>query len=355
MATDIDAAKALTLIVPAYNMERYLDACCRSVVVPDDLMPRLEVLVVNDGSTDRTSEIGHSFERRYPGTFRVIDKENGHYGSCVNRGLAEAKGEFVKLLDADDTFDTAGFARLLRFLVEGSANGALDKIDLVLTDYCIVDKRGKTLRVVSFGGKIDEAFGVDESIDGRCCSAMCVFRTQLLRDIGYRQTEGILYTDLEWGTFPMLGVRKIKYLPIVVYRYFQGREGQSISAAVAGSRSGDLERVLSRMVDELGGYRGDKGKEAFFASRLNSVATNLYHNYLICAPQSEVDAGFARADAIVSRLPELRTSTEDVRLSNRLRFHYVAAWRRHRHLSRLVVLSARAYSRLATQIVQWWR
>ncbi|MBR3923233.1 MAG: glycosyltransferase, partial [Kiritimatiellae bacterium] len=60
MATDTDAAKALTLIVPAYNMERYLDACCRSVVVPDDLMPRLEVLVVNDGSTDRTSEIGHS-------------------------------------------------------------------------------------------------------------------------------------------------------------------------------------------------------------------------------------------------------------------------------------------------------
>ena len=224
--------KSLSVIVPAYNMENYLAKCCESMVVASELMERLEVLVVNDGSTDKTSEIGHSFERRYPGTFRVIDKENGHYGSCVNRGLAEAKGEFVKLLDADDTFDTAGFARLLRFLVEGSANGALDKIDLVLTDYCIVDKRGKTLRVVSFGGDADAAFGVDESIEGRCCSAMCVFRTRMLRDIGYRQTEGILYTDLEWGTFPMLGVRKIKYLPVVVYRYFQGREGQSISAAV---------------------------------------------------------------------------------------------------------------------------
>ena len=347
--------KTLTIIVPSCNMEKYLAKCCESMMVAPELMERLEVLVVNDGSTDRTSEIGHSFERRYSGTFRVIDKENGHYGSCVNRGLAEAKGEFVKLLDADDTFDTAGFARLLRFLVEGSANGALDKIDLVLTDYCIVDKRGKTLRVVSFGGKIDAPFGVDESIEGRCCSAMCAFRTRLLRDIGYRQTEGILYTDLEWSTFPMRGVRKIRYLPIAVYRYFQGREGQSISAAVAGRRSGDLEQVLSRMMDELGGYRGDKGKESFFASRLNSVATNLYHNYLICAPLGEVDAGFARADAIVSRLSGLHASTENVRLSNRLRFRYVGAWRRRRHLPRHVVLLARAYSRLATQIVQWWR
>ena len=84
--------KALTLIVPSYNMEKYLAKCCESVVVTPELMERLEVIVVNDGSTDKTSEIAHSFERRYPGTFRVIDKENGHYGSCVNRGLAEAKG-----------------------------------------------------------------------------------------------------------------------------------------------------------------------------------------------------------------------------------------------------------------------
>ena len=99
--------KALTIIVPSCNMEKYLAKCCESMVVASELMERLEVLVVNDGSTDKTSEIGHSFERWYSGTFRVIDKENGHYGSCVNRGLAEAKGEFVKLLDADDTFDTA--------------------------------------------------------------------------------------------------------------------------------------------------------------------------------------------------------------------------------------------------------
>ena len=334
-------------------MEKYLAKCCESMMVAPELMERLEVLVVNDGSTDKTSEIGHSFERRYPGTFRVIDKPNGHYGSCVNRGLAEAKGEFVKLLDADDAFDTSGLVRLLRFLVEGSASGALDEIDLVLTDYCIVDGRGRTQRVVSFGGNAGAGFGVDESIEGRCCSAMCVFRTRMLRDIGYRQTEGILYTDLEWGTFPMLGVRKIRYLPIAVYRYFQGREGQSISAAVAGRRSGDLEQVLSRMVDELGGYCGDKGKESFFASRLNSVATNLYHNYLICAPLGEVDAGFARADAIVSRLSGLHASTENVRLSNRLRFHYVAAWRRRRHLPWFVPYAARLYSRFAIVVARW--
>ena len=115
--------KTLTIIVPSCNMEKYLAKCCESMVVAPELMEHLEVIVVNDGSTDGTSEVAHSFERQYPGTFRVIDKPNGHYGSCVNSGLAEAKGEFVKLLDADDTYDKAEFERLLKFLVEGSASG----------------------------------------------------------------------------------------------------------------------------------------------------------------------------------------------------------------------------------------
>lgn len=350
MATDIDAAKALTLIVPAYNMERYLDACCRSVVVPDDLMPRLEVLVVNDGSTDRTSEIGHSFERRYPGTFRVIDKENGHYGSCVNRGLAEAKGEFVKTLDADDSVNTAEFARLLEFLVEGSASGELDEVDLVLSDYCHVNEFGAITCTLKPCRDVNADCCVDEALEKRCCMHIATFRVQTLRNIGYRQTEGILYTDLEWITYPMLGVRKIRYLPGIVYRSLHGREGQSISREVVSRSSSHLEKILSRMVDELGEYRGDPGKERFFAAKLRSVAANLYYNYFIFAPLAEVNDGFDRVDAIVMKNAGLLATTEKIVFSNRFRYPYIANWRRRRHLPLCTILLFRAYSCLANGI-----
>ena len=85
--------KTLTIIIPSYNMEKYLDRCLSSLIIDDGLMDLLEALIINDGSKDRTSEIGHQYETKYPGTFRVIDKENGHYGSCINRGLTEAKGK----------------------------------------------------------------------------------------------------------------------------------------------------------------------------------------------------------------------------------------------------------------------
>ena len=84
-------AKILTVVIPTYNMEKYLDRCLTSLIVTNnDLLERLEVLVVIDGAKDRSSEIAHSYQIRYPQTFIVIDKENGNYGSCVNRGVAEA-------------------------------------------------------------------------------------------------------------------------------------------------------------------------------------------------------------------------------------------------------------------------
>ena len=117
-------SKILTIVVPSYNMEAYLGKCLDSLIVRDadgslnaNMMDALEVLVINDGSKDRTSEIGHSYEAKYPGTFRVIDKENGHYGSCVNRGLAEAKGAFIRVLDADDYVDNAKFKLFLELLL----------------------------------------------------------------------------------------------------------------------------------------------------------------------------------------------------------------------------------------------
>ena len=85
--------KTLTIIVPSYNMEAYLPKCLGCLVIDDkELLQKLDIIVVNDGSKDRTSEIAHEFESRFPGVFRVIDKTNGHYGSCINAALPHVSG-----------------------------------------------------------------------------------------------------------------------------------------------------------------------------------------------------------------------------------------------------------------------
>nr|CRY95897.1 hypothetical protein [uncultured prokaryote] len=126
-------------------MEKFLPYCLDSFIVPDNL-PLLEVVVVNDGSKDKTLEIAKSYESRYPETFRVIDKENGNYGSCINVALKYLRGKYVKVVDADDSVDTENFNEFLAFLQTVDS-------DLVLSDFITVDEQRRET------GKIIYDFG----------------------------------------------------------------------------------------------------------------------------------------------------------------------------------------------------
>ena len=121
--------KLLTLIVPTYNMEQYLERCLTSLIIDSDQMDLMQVLVINDGSKDRSSEIAHSFEDKYPHTYTVIDKENGNYGSCFNCGIELALGKFIRLLDADDWFNAEGLSEFINhlkyFILMSSGNNAI--------------------------------------------------------------------------------------------------------------------------------------------------------------------------------------------------------------------------------------
>ena len=110
--------KILTIVIPTYNMEKYLNRCLSSLVVEPDWMDKLEVLVVNDGSKDRSQAIAQVYESQYPRTFKVIDKENGNYGSCINAALPVALGKNIKILDADYWFENANVPAFIDFLTD---------------------------------------------------------------------------------------------------------------------------------------------------------------------------------------------------------------------------------------------
>ena len=134
--------KVLTVIIPTYNMENYLRYCLDSLLIKE-FLKQLEVLIINDGSKDGSSVIGHEYEQLYPEIFRVIDKENGNYGSCINRGLKEAKGKYVKILDADDSFNTDNFESFVSFLIQTDA-------DLILSDFAVVNMNREVKKIISY-------------------------------------------------------------------------------------------------------------------------------------------------------------------------------------------------------------
>ena len=129
--------KVLTITIPSYNVEKYLKQTLDSFLSPE-ILEEVEVLIVDDGSKDRTAEIGKVYERQYPQTFRVISKENGGHGSTINRGIQEAKGTYFKVVDGDDWVDTEDFVKLVKALKNCTAQ-------YVVTNYYEVNEDRKSV------------------------------------------------------------------------------------------------------------------------------------------------------------------------------------------------------------------
>lgn len=240
-------SKILSVIIPSFNMEKYLPRTIGSIVELDgQCLDSVEILVVNDGSTDRTSEIAHAFEQKFPHVVRVADKVNGHYGSCINAGLEVATGEYVKVLDADDSYDTSA----LRYLVEKLPSCAAEGIDAVFTDFVLVYEGTAKSSIVSYDLPEEKVFDLETfSVRGqKMVMHTITYRTSLLRQIGYKQTEGMPYTDNEWALFPMRHVASMRYFKFPVYRYLVGRDGQSVSFEQSVKNVGRLETVLENVL-----------------------------------------------------------------------------------------------------------
>lgn len=269
----------LTIGVPLYNMEKLLGSCL------DSLLPKgiasepgwIQVVVVNDGSTDGSLELARSYERRFPGIVEVVDKENGGHGSCINAAVSRARGKYFKLVDSDDWLDPTELLRHLRRLESCDA-------DLVVCDYRQVYEDGRR-NVVSWNGRLSP--GTRPA--GEVLEALCrrhdhlaylhmhalTWKTERLRDV--RITERSFYVDQEYISFPMRRCRSIEYQPLCLYQYRLGRPGQSVDAAVVKHRIGQnlaIWRNLRRLHDSL------SPEEACFRRYLEVILYNQSWFYL---------------------------------------------------------------------------
>ena len=335
--------KFLTIVVPVYNMERYLEYCLSSLCVNQNT-ENIEVLIINDGSKDTSSAIAHEYADRFPSVFRVIDKENGNYGSCVNRGLAEACGKYIKILDADDSFDTTSFERFIDFLRNTDA-------DLVLSDFAVVDSNRNIRKVIRYNLGEGHLFDLDKVCNTVVFQNMqmhaVTYRCKNLLELGYKQTEGISYTDQQWIFLPMITVQSVAYFNGFVYKYLVGRTGQTIDPKVKLKSVSHTFRCALDMACVYEQYKtAFEGKpvQAYLNARMIPFVKEGYV-YVLTHYNEETRCLLSDFD---KHLKETSSYIYDLigskEVSSFRGFEYINYWRNHQQANKYIVrLLSRAY------------
>ena len=223
--------KLLTLVIPSYNSERYLTNCLDSLLIGlDDV---LEVIVVNDGSTDNTSKIAHEYADKYD-FIKVIDKENGGHGSGINAGLDVATGLFFKILDSDDGMDKEGLTNLIEIMKKHIKENNVP--DLYLADYYCVPDDGSERVITSVKSRVKELNTVHK-YDGfkkikesnYFMTHMLYIKLECLKKNNVRLLEKCFYEDTQYTLYAFMICDTFCYVDKPIYLYTVGRAGQSVS------------------------------------------------------------------------------------------------------------------------------
>lgn len=256
--SDITAQPLLSIVVPAYNVEKTLNSTVCSILDQPNV-GKLEVIVVNDGSTDSTAEIAATLENRFSAKrplVRVINKINGGHGSTINVGLEEAKGKYFRVVDGDDTVDSEELSKLIDILeVENS--------DIVLTNY-VEDFAESNTTVIKYPYQNLEP-GIMYRFEDLCypdygfvkfgpiMSCSC-YKTDKLRAANFRLMEKAFYVDMELNTYISIFSSTVTYYDLNVYRYLLGQKNQSVSTASFIRNYKHHENVCFRMLDAYERY-----------------------------------------------------------------------------------------------------
>ena len=275
--------KLLTVSIAAYNIEKFEELCLNSFVKPD-VIEGIEVIVVSDGSKDRTVEIARSYEKKYPSVFRVIEKENGGWGSTVNAGIRAATGKYFKLLDGDDYYINGNLSKFIEKLGKTEA-------DVVITPYITFDDiSGEELDLVSFDKSIEteRTYNISE-VQDKILVAMhaCAFKTEILRKNKIKITEKCFYTDVEYVLKGLNASETICFLDLPIYMYRLGLQGQSVSIQGLMKHHTDHLTVTNGLLDyEIKSLKEEN--KPLFRKRMQEMIDIQYMIFLNLQPTKEV-------------------------------------------------------------------
>lgn len=244
--------KLLSIAVPCYNSQDYMEKCIDSLLVGGE---DVEILIVDDGSKDATPEIADSYQKRYPTIVRALHQENGGHGAAVNTGIANATGLYFKVVDSDDWVDADAYKKILSTLAELS--GGSQTLDMLISNFVYEKQGAKHKKVMQYAkefptGEIFTWNDVRHMPKGRyILMHSVIYRTKLLRECGLELPRHTFYVDNIFVFKPLPYVKTMYYLDVDFYRYFIGRDDQSVNERVMIGRIDQQIKVNKIMVDDV--------------------------------------------------------------------------------------------------------
>ena len=226
--------KLLTIAIPCYNSAAYMRRCIDSLIVGGE---DIEIIIVNDGSTDNTADIAKEYAQRFPSIVKVVNKENGGHGSAVNAGLENANGLYFKVVDSDDWVSQSAYDSIITHLKDLLKDGK--SVDMFISNFVYEKEGEKRKKVMKYRFRVGQYILMHSVI----------YRTNLLRECGLKLPEHTFYVDNIFVFNPLAYVKTMYYLDVNFYRYYIGREDQSVNENVMISRIDQQIKVNKLMVD----------------------------------------------------------------------------------------------------------
>ena len=242
--------KKITFTVPCYNSQDYMRCCIDSLLCGGD---EVEIIIVDDGSTDKTGEIADEYLLRYPSIIRVIHKKNGGHGSGVNAGLEHATGEYFKVVDSDDWLQEDAYRELLDTIE--ALSWEEHSVDLFVCNYVYDHLYEDKQHTVHYENIFPQRRNCTWNEMGHFYPSQylvmhaLIYRTAVLRRSGVKLPEHTFYVDNIFAYQSLPYVNNIYYLPVDLYHYFIGRDDQSVNEKVMMQRIDQQIRVTKIVTD----------------------------------------------------------------------------------------------------------
>lgn len=282
--------KLITVCVPAYNVEKYLERCLKTLVY-HIYAQYIEVLIIDDGSIDHTAYIGKIVEKLCPGVVRIISKENGGHGSTINRAIQEASGRYFMVVDGDDWVDSQEFAKLIAEICSGHIVA-----DIVSSNYHEINM--ETGELTPRSQQIDVRYGETinfEDLDVEniyFTLASSLIKTDILRSMNKPLQEHTFYVDVEYILFPVPYLNTVEFVNRWIYKYYRGNEEQSVYLPTMVNRYEHHERVMKSVLEYENSSPMSLAQHTYYNAILKRL---LYTHYALCLVyDDDKQRGFAR-------------------------------------------------------------
>ena len=266
--------KILSIAIPCYNSEAYMEKCIDSLLVGGE---DVEILVVNDGSSDRTAEIADAYAKKYPTIVKAIHQENGGHGEAVNAGIRNASGLYFKVVDSDDWVNAEAYEQILKTLEELIRGPKT--VDLLISNFVYEKQGAARKKVMQYRHclPVNEIFEWDKvrMPKGKyLLMHSMIYRTELLHECGLELPKHTFYVDNLFAFEPLPYVKNLYYLDVNFYRNFIGRDDQSVNEKVMIKRIDQQIRVNKLMVDAyLKANVSNRRLRAYMFSYLDIITT----------------------------------------------------------------------------------